>query len=300
MNTALLFSAAVLVFGTGPYAIALQLGPVAPEMLVAYRFGVAGLLLIAVTVVLRRRLRFGFRDHLYLALQGMLMFSVVDLLVYYAIARLPGGVVQLVMSMLIIGNIVFGSLFLGFPIRPRVVVGAFMGLAGMALVSWPELRDADMDGAAPLGLAAAIGAMLAASLGVLTAARNQRANLPVLETTGIAMVYGAACSVIVAFALGRTPGWDWSPGFLAGFVWLAVPLTALGFIMWLILVGRMGADRSAYVILLTPIIALAISTTVGEYTWTALSIAGVATVLAGNAIVLSKMKQAPLAPAGQT
>ena len=297
MNTVLLFAAAVCVLGTGPYAIALQLGPVAPEMLVAYRFGAAGVMLIVVAVALRRRLRFGFRDHIYLALQGLLMFSVVDLLVYFAIARLHGGVVQLVMSMLIIGNIVFGSLFLGFPIRPRVVLGALMGLAGVALVSWPEVRDADLDGAAPLGLAAAIGAMLTASLGVITAARNQRANLPVLETTGIAMIYGAACSLIVAFALGRTPGWDWSPGFVAGFLWSAVPLTALGFVMWLVLLGRLGADRSAYVILLTPIIALGISTTVEGYTWSALSIAGVATVLAGNAVVLSKIEKAPLAPA---
>ena len=298
MNTVFLFAAAVLVFGTGPYAIGLQLGPVAPEPLVAYRFAVAGALLVLVAAVLGRSLRFGFRDHLYLALQGVLMFSVVDLLIYHAIPRLPGGVVQLVMSMLIIGNIVFGALFLGFPVRPRVVVGAMLGLAGMVLVSWPEVQGADLGDAAPLGLAIAIAAMLAASLGLLTAARNQRAGLPVLGTTGICMGYGAACSLIVALALGRPLGWDWSPAFLGGFVWSAVPLTALGFVMWLILVGRLGADRSAYVILLTPIVALAISTGVGEYTWSALSVLGVATVLVGNAVVLSKIEKSPLAPAG--
>ena len=298
MNTAVLFGGLVLVFGTGPYAIALQLGPVAPEVLVAYRFAAAGALLVAVAVALGRSLRFGFRDHLFIALQGVLMFSAVDLFIYYAVARLPGGVIQLVMSMLIIGNIVFGSLFLGLPIRPRVVVGALMGLVGIALVSWPEVRDADLSGAAASGLAAALAAMVVASLGVIAAARNQRAGLPILGTTGICMGYGAVCSLGVAFALGRPLGWDFSPTFLVGFVWSAVPLTAMGFIVWLVLLARLGADRSAYVILLTPIVALGISTADGDYTWTALAVAGVATVLAGNAVVLSKVKKAPLAPAG--
>lgn len=297
MRTAVLFGGLVLVFGTGPYAIGLQLGPVAPEVLVAYRFAAAGALLVAVAVALRRSLRFSPREHLFIALQGVLMFSAVDLFIYYAVPRLPGGLIQLVMSMLIIGNVVFGSLFLGFPVRPRVVVGALMGLAGIAMVSWPEVRGVDLGGAAASGLAAAIAAVVLASLGVIAAARNQRAGLPILETTGICMGYGALCSLLVALALGRSFGWDFSPAFLVGFVWTVAPLTAMGFIIWLVLLSRLGADRSAYVILLTPIVALGISTLVGEYSWTALGVGGVATVLAGNAVVLSKMKKAPLAPA---
>ena len=172
-----------------------------------------------------------------------------------------------------------------------------MGLAGIAMVSWPEVRGVDLGGAAASGLAAAIAAVVLASLGVIAAARNQRAGLPILETTGICMGYGALCSLLVALALGRSFGWDFSPAFLVGFVWTVAPLTAMGFIIWLVLLSRLGADRSAYVILLTPIVALGISTLVGEYSWTALGVGGVATVLAGNAVVLSKMKKAPLAPA---
>ena len=298
MNTAVLFGGLVLVFGTGPYAIALQLGPVAPEVLVAYRFAAAGAMLIAVAVALGRSLRFGFRDHLFIALQGVLMFSAVDLLIYYAVARLPGGVILLVMSTLIMGNVGFGWLLLGLPIRPRVVVGALMGLVGIAMVSWPEVRDVELGGAAASGLAATIAAMVLASLGIIAAARNQRAGLPILETTGICMGYGAACSLLVALAFGRPFGWDFSPIFLGGFAWTVVPLTAMGFIVWLVLLSRLGADRSAYVILLTPIVALSISTADGDYTWTALAVVGVITVLAGNAVVLSKVRKAPLAPAG--
>ena len=49
---------------------------------------------------------------------------------------------------------------------------------------------------------------------------------------------------------------------------------------------------------MTPITALAISTAQGDFAWSALSLVGVATVLAGNVVVLTKLELRPLAPVG--
>ena len=298
MKTAVLFAALVLVFGSGPYSISVQLGPVAPELLVGYRFGASGILLMTLTLVLGRSLRFGVRAHLFLALQGLLMFSVIDLLLYFAVPRIPGGLVQLMMSMMIVTNVIFAAAFLGLPVRPRVIVGGMMGIAGVAMVSWPEIRGIELAGAGLSGLAAAYLGLLAASLGITTTARNQRAGLPVLETTGIAMVYGSVCSFIVAAAFGRPLAWDWSPVFLGGFAWITIVMSAAGMVMFFHLIARLGPDRAAYVILLTPITALAISTAQGDFTWTAISLVGVATVLAGNVVVLTKLEKRTIAQVG--
>ena len=75
-------------------------------------------------------------------------------------------------------------------------------------------------------------------------------------------------------------------------------MSAVGMVMFFHLIGRLGPDRAAYVILLTPITALAISTAQGDFAWSALSLAGAATVLAGNVVVLTKLERRPLAPAG--
>lgn len=300
MNSIFLFVFLVFLFGSGPYSISLQLGTVAPEPLVAYRFALAAVFLMGVALMLGRSLRFSLREHRYLALQGVLMFSFTDLLFYYAVARIPSGLAQLVMSMLIIGNVLFGALFLALPVRPRVVLGAIIGLGGIALVSWPELQGIDLTGTAPLGLAIAIAAMLSVSLGITTPARNQRAGLPVLETTGICMGYGAAVSFIVSLLLGRGFAFEFSPTFLGAFAWVTVMVTAAAFLIWLVLLGRLGHDRAAYVILLTPIVALTISTVLEDYVWTGLAVAGIALVLAGNVIVLSKVEKAPLAAVGNS
>ena len=298
MHIAVVFPLLVVVWGVTPYAISLQLGPVAPEVLVAYRFGFAGVLLMALSLALGRRRRLRLRDHLFIALQGVMMFSIVDLMVYPAIERIASGLVQLVVSSMIVFNILFGALFLGLPVRPRVVVGAFIGIAGIVMVSWSEVRGIEWTGAGSIGFGLAFGAMLFGSLAAITAARNQRHGLPVLETAGFGMLYGALCSIAVAVAFGRSFSWDWSPAFLGGLAWVTLLSTAMGFVFFLTLIGRIGPDRAAYAIVLTPLVALAISTAAEGFAWTALSAAGAVTVLVGNVVALSRLEKAPLAAAG--
>ena len=296
MNTAVLFALLVAIWGFNPYSISLQLGPVAPEVLVAYRFAASGVLLMVAALALGGSLRFTLREHFFLALQGMLMFSVVDLLFYHAIVHVASGLVQLVVSMMIVTNILLGALLLGLPIRRHVVLGAAMGITGLVMVSWPEVHGMEFGDAGPIGIAIAVGAMLAGSFASITAARNLRAGLPVLETTGICMLYGAACSLAVAVVLGRAFTWDWSPLFLGAFAWVTVPGSALGFVLFIILIGRIGPDRAAYSILLLPIVALALSTAFEGFSWTPLSALGAVAVLAGNVVILSKFGQTRLVP----
>ncbi|NIT71893.1 EamA family transporter, partial [candidate division KSB1 bacterium] len=52
------------------------------------------------------------------------------------------------------------------------------------------------------------------------------------------------------------------------------------------LLGRIGADRAAYVTVLFPIIALLLSTFFEGYRWQSSAILGVALVLIGNVLVL--------------
>jgi drug/metabolite transporter (DMT)-like permease len=55
----------------------------------------------------------------------------------------------------------------------------------------------------------------------------------------------------------------------------------------MLLIGRIGADYAAYVMLLMPLVALVISTFFEEYQWTASAVAGVMVVLIGNLIILT-------------
>ena len=70
--------------------------------------------------------------------------------------------------------------------------------------------------------------------------------------------------------------------------------SVVAFGSYLTLLGRIGPDRAAYVTVLFPIIALGLSTFFEGLTWNPLSVGGVALVLAGNAIALTKISAAKL------
>ena len=62
----------------------------------------------------------------------------------------------------------------------------------------------------------------------------------------------------------------------------------VGFWSYLTLLGRIGADRAAYATVLFPIVALALSTWFEGFQWTLLAALGVALVLLGNVLILTK------------
>jgi len=66
----------------------------------------------------------------------------------------------------------------------------------------------------------------------------------------------------------------------------------IGFTAYLILVGRMGPERAAYCTVLFPVVALCISTVYEGYSWGALSLCGLALVLAGNLLAFIQFKPA--------
>ncbi len=70
-HSASLYLAAVLIWGSTWYAIKFQLGVVAPEVSLVYRFGLAALILLLFCVLTRRNLRYSATQHGFIALQGL-------------------------------------------------------------------------------------------------------------------------------------------------------------------------------------------------------------------------------------
>jgi drug/metabolite transporter (DMT)-like permease len=71
-------------------------------------------------------------------------------------------------------------------------------------------------------------------------------------------------------------------------LYLSIVGTVIAFIAYLSLVEKIGADKAAYTSVVTPVIAMLISSKWEGYTWSKLSVAGTILCLIGNYIVLSK------------
>jgi drug/metabolite transporter (DMT)-like permease len=283
-----LYLITVLIWGSTWLAIKFQLGVVAPELSVAYRFGLAASILFIFSLVRRLPLRFNLKSQAYFALQGFLLFSLNYILVYLAESYLTSGLVAIIFSGIIILNIIFGSIFLRNPIHLRVVIGGLVGLLGLSLVFWPELSSFDLSSGIVLGIGLAVVAAVSASLGNVVSARNQRNELPVIQTNAYGMLYGAIFMFVLAIFRGAQVQIEPTVGYLMSLLYLAIFGSVIAFGSYLTLLGRIGLDRAAYVTVLFPIIALLLSTLFEGLSWGYLQLAGVVLVLVGNALVLNK------------
>ena len=293
MQNALLYALTSLIWGSTWIAITFQLGAVAPEASIVYRFALAALVLGVFVLVRRLPMSYTWRQHGFIALQGAFLFSFNYILVYLAEQYLTSGLVAIVFSTIIIMNVLLGALFLGNPIRPRVLAGGLLGVAGLALVFSREIAGFDSSGGRGLGLALSFVAVLSASIGNIVAARNQRAGLPIVQTNALGMAYGALITLVVALLRGVNFSFETSPAYLASLAYLAVFGSVIAFGSYLTLVGQMGVDRAAYIGVVFPLVALALSTLFEGLAWNLLGLLGVMLVASGNVLVLSRRRRVP-------
>ncbi|HSR48829.1 MAG TPA: EamA family transporter [Anaerolineales bacterium] len=297
MQDAFLFFVTALIWGSTWLAITFQLGTVSPEASIVYRFALAALILAVFAWVRRLPMRFSLRQHAFIALQGTFLFSINYILVYLAELYLPSGLVAIIFSTIIITNVLFGALFLGNPVRPRVVAGALIGMAGLAMVFWPQLRGLDFSGTVVLGLLFSFGSLISASLGNILSARNQRNGLPVVQTNAFGMAYGALVTLAIALVRGATFGFEPTGSYIFSLLYLSVFGSVIAFGSYLTLIGRLGVDRAAYVMVVFPLVALALSTLYEGLGWSTLAFAGVGLVILGNVLALRRRRRPPTDPA---
>ena len=293
MQNAAFYLLTSLIWGSTWLVITFQLGVVAAEASIVYRFALAALLLLVYTLARRLPMRFPPRQHAFIALQGTFLFSLNYILVYLAEQNLTSGLVAIVFSMLILSNVVLGAVFLRNPIRPRVVLGGVIGVAGLALVFGPELAGFAQGGGWRLGLLLSAAAVLSASVGNILSARNQRAGLPVVQTNAYGMAYGAAVTLVIAVVRGVPFTFDPSPSYILSLLYLAVFGSVIAFGTYLTLIGRMGVDRAAYIGVIFPLVALLLSMLFEGLNLGAVGLVGVALVAAGNVLVLNRRRPAP-------
>jgi len=285
-HSATLYLAAVLIWGSTWFAIKFQLGTVAPELSILYRFALASLMLLAYCAWRRLTLRFDAAAHGFLALQGLLLFGLNYLVFYWATGLMTSGLIAVIFSTIVLMNIFLSALFFGQRIEPLMVAGALLGVGGIALVFGPELRALG-GGDTWRGVALSLLGTLLASLGNMVSARNQRHGLPVIQSNAYGMGYGTLVMAAWALFSGASFRYDPAPAYTLSLLYLSLFGSVLAFGSYLTLLGRIGAGRAAYVTVLFPIVALAISTLFEGYRWTPPAIAGLCLVLAGNVLVLS-------------
>jgi drug/metabolite transporter (DMT)-like permease len=282
----LIYAIVVLIWGTTWYAIKFQLGVVAPEISLVYRFGLAAICVFAYAAATSSNLKLSWRDHRYVALQGLTLFCLNYWMTYQSTQFLTSGLVAVLFTSIIFFNMVNSRIFFGVPVERRVFLAAATGMLGVALLFLPELRAALGDRSVIQGALLALGATYVASLGNMAAMRNTRGQLPVVTVNAYGMVYGTLGLAVIAILRGTPIAFDASWPYVVSLLYLSLFGTALAFGLYLALLQRIGAARAAYTSVLFPVVALAMSTLFEDYRWSVPALIGLAVLIAGNALAL--------------
>ena len=280
-----LFAVSTLIWGSTWLAIKYQLGRVAPEASVAYRFALAAVVLGAWCVARRLRLRYSARQHAFMAAQGALMFGLNYLCVYWAEQHATSGLVAVLFSTIVFMNPIGARLAFGNPLAARTLLAAALGVTGVALLFLPELMAAQAGGDVALGIAYGLGATVLACGGNLVAVRNQR-SIPVLPGTAWGTLYGAGVAALVGSLVGAQWTFDPHPAYVLSLLYLSVFGTVIAFGSYLTLLQLVGPARAAYTAVAIPVVALLLSTLFEAYRWTWVSALGVVLAIAANTIAL--------------
>jgi drug/metabolite transporter (DMT)-like permease len=284
----LLFLVPSFIWGTTWLVIKFQLGVVAPQVSVAYRFGLASALLLGWCAVRRIPLRLDARSHASLALLGVLQFALNYVLVYLAEVHLTSGLVALVFGLMVLWNLIGARVFFGAPVTPAVAVGAALGLCGVTLVLWPDISHVQRVPGLGWGIGLAALGTVAASAGNLWSQRLYRRGFEVVPTTAWGMLYGSTAVAAYCALRGIPFTFDPSLPYVASLAYLAVFGSVIAFVTYLSLLRRIGAARVGYSAVVIPVLAMATSTVFEGYRWSPAPLAGMALVLGGNVLMLRR------------
>ncbi|WP_118857879.1 DMT family transporter [Sphingomonas mesophila] len=281
-----------LIWGSTWIVIRDQLGPggdgVPAQWSVAYRFILAAAAMFAVARWKGDDLRPTRPMLVAAAVVGISQFTINFNAVYMAEHYVTSGLVATVFALLMLPNALLAWWMLGHRPTGRFLGASAIAAAGIGLLFIHELRsNPTVDGRTlAIGIAWTIVGLLGASLSNVYQARGPVQKLPLFALLAWAMLIGALCDVVIAFALAGPPVIDPRPAYWLGLAWLALAASVLCFSLYYPVVRRIGPGKAAYSSAIVPIIAMALSTAFEGFRWTTLAAAGAALAIGGMVLAL--------------
>jgi drug/metabolite transporter (DMT)-like permease len=283
--TSALYALTVLIWGSTWLAIYFQLGEVAVNVSVFYRFALAALLLLPWMWWTGKLQKTDRSDHGFMILQGLCLFSLNFMCFYTATQYISSGLVAVVFSLATLYNAVNNRIFWKEQIPAKVVLAGIIGSSGLVLLFWPEFAGQQVSSDTVKGLLLAALGTYFFSLGNMISKRHSLKGVQPLTTNAYAMTYGTLVLALILVLTQQPLAFDFSMEYVTALVYLSVFGSIIGFTAYLTLVARLGANRAAYATVMFPVIALLLSSWFEGYVWQWQSFVGLTLTMLGNVLI---------------
>tara|TARA_B100000989_G_scaffold138209_1_gene102743 strand:- start:2387 stop:3286 length:900 start_codon:yes stop_codon:yes gene_type:complete len=232
-----------------------------PAISVFIRFIVAGFIILIFIALTKRKLIFSIKDHVYFFVLGLFLYSGNYIFFYKSNVYLSSNIPATVFCLLTIFNILGEKFIFKKSITILTLLGALLGITGIAIIFFNDLISFNLNSGTTLGLMFALFATLSASIGNLLAIYNKRNfNIPLLQNVAFAMIYGAIIALLIAIIKGSEfyiPITNFS--YMIGLSYLVIFGSIISFLCYIRFIENTSASAGGYIGVAMPILALIIS-----------------------------------------
>jgi drug/metabolite transporter (DMT)-like permease len=279
----------IFIWGFSWISIKWQHGEVAMEVSIFYRFVIAAILMLIIGKYWNKLQPVKRSDQFFFVLQGVCLFCCNFLAFYSATSYIPSGLVAVLMATTPIFNAMHCKLFFKTKTNVNFWLGGLLGLAGVCFLFAGDIQQTSWSQQTLYGLLFALIGTWCFSMGNILSIRNTKNNVQPFTATCYAMIYGCIALFIIIVLRDISFTFSMTAQYVGSLLYLAIPASVLGFTCYLILVDRLGANNAAYILVITPVVALTASAIFEDYHWSVYSTLGLAMVIAGN--VLTQLKK---------
>lgn len=292
MSSPLLFIIACLIWGSTFFAITLQLGDVAPAASVAYRFGLAGVVLFAWCALRGDRLLLPWRAQRWLILQGLATFALSYICTYTSEQYLVSGLVAVLFALMVFWNPLLNRFAFGTSVGRRTWMAGAVAILGVTLLFFHAIQDAWRDIASGgkghflLGLILAVLATIASTVGNVLVIKVRQESSNILLTMAWSMTWGSLLVAAWVLVSGQSFTLSGAPRYWAGLLYLSLFGSVIAFAAYFTLIHRIGSDKAVYIGVVTPVISVLLSVQLEHYRPGAIEWAGMVLCLSSVAWAL--------------
>jgi drug/metabolite transporter (DMT)-like permease len=284
----LAFGLVYLFWGSTYLGIRIGVEQVPPALMCGTRFAIAGLLMLLYCALSGRTVPYPVLQLSQMAVIGLLLLMGGNLTLSYAEKIVPSGLSALLVSVTPLWFLVLDSLLLGdHHISARGLWGLALGIVGMFVLLWPDLRTTgtlqhrELWSALTLPLASfswALGSVLS---------KRWQADEDRLSSTAWQMTFAGLGNLMLAFALGDFSRVVWTGRGIGAILYLVVCGSWIGYTAYIWLLGHVPTSKVSTYAYVNPVVAVFLGWAIEHEVVDHFILAGSAIVVASVVLVTS-------------
>lgn len=253
----LAFGLVYLTWGSTYLAIDIAVQSIRPALMCGVRFSIAGVVMLAVSAAMGRRIWYSARQIALAAAVGILLLMGGNLTLSWAELSVPSGLAALIIAITPLWFLVLDSLLLGdHHISWRGKAGLGLGIVGLFVLFWPELHSSSALGRREFWSSVSLlGGSFSWALGSVLSKRWQ-SGMDVFSATGWQVTAAGAANLLFAFIVGDFTHVAWTARGAGAVLYLVVCGSWIGYTAYIWLLEHVPTSKVSTYAYVNPVVAV--------------------------------------------